>query len=149
MKNVLVSLAVAAALLLLLAANFTASESRAIRDYQAPVDQVYTAALKAIELQGHSVRDQTTESYATGRGPGSAYRMDLRLRVGPFGTYGARMAVFGDKDHTTVVATPGGFPANFAYTFGNGHGEVKKIFGRLDAEMCATYKTRCPPQALP
>ncbi len=148
MKNFLVSLAVAAAILLFLAANFAASEARAIRPYPAPVDHIYAAALKAIELQGHVIRDKSVETDPAKRGARSSYIVEMRLRLRPLGAY-ARMGVFGDQEHGTVVVFPHGFPNNFLYAFAGGPDEVRGIFTRLDVELCATDKVRCPPPPAP
>lgn len=148
MKRALLNVAIVVAILLFLAANYIATGERSMRGYQAPGDEVYAAALKAIEMRGHSVRAKSQETRPSEQWSPSLYRVDFQLRMIPFGGYGAKLHIhgrsYGDSEYSNVTVTPAGFPGDFLYAFAGGRQEIRRVFAQMDAEICATDKSKCP-----
>lgn len=144
MRRALLKLALVAAIAVFLVANWVAMETKVVRGYQAPVDQVYASALQAIETQGHVVQNKSAYPFSPPPDPYFLYRVDFRIPMKPFGGYGAHMHISGRSDHASVSVIPAAFPSNFPFAFGGGREEIRKIFARMDADLCASDKSRCP-----
>ncbi len=140
----MVNILIVAAILGLLVANYLAIEARSTRGYAIPVEQVYAAAVKAVAMQGHSVRAQRVEHLVPPPNPQTRYYLDIQLHMKPFGSYGARMSVFGGNDYATVSVIPGVFPRHFLFRYAGGQEEVRKVFVRMDEEICPVNRGRCP-----
>jgi hypothetical protein len=102
------------------------------RDYEAPIDLVFTAALKSLHEQHHEVKSTNDASHTVDFHVGTtawSWGYNMRLTVTPI-----------DQTHSQVVvgiSRSGGK----AVSWGSGKKEVLKIFAGIDAEL-ASQKSR-------
>ncbi len=144
MRRGLANILIVAAIFGLLVANYLAIEARSTRGYAVRVDHVYAATVKAVAMQRHSVRAQRVEHLSPPPVPQTRYDLDSQLRMKPFGSYVALMSVTGANDSAIVTVLPGVFPRNFLFRYAGGQEEVRKVFVRLDEEICPMNRDRCP-----
>jgi len=96
------------------------------RDYAAPVNQVFAAALKSIQRQGHEVKSTDEANHTIDFHVGTtawSWGYNMRLSVTPM-----------DEGHSRVVvgvARSGGK----AVSWGSGKKEVRKILDGIDTEL--------------
>jgi hypothetical protein len=98
------------------------------RDYAAPVNQVFTAALKSIQEQRHEVKSKDDTNHTVDFHVGItawSWGYNMRLAVTPI-----------DERHSRVVigvSRSGGK----ALSWGSGEKEVRKILAGIDAELAS------------
>ena len=102
----------------------------ATRDYAAPADRVYAAALRSIQQQKHEIKTVDDK------------RMQVTFHVGLTAwSWGYNMLLTVDAidgTHAKVVVAVQSKSGGNAFSWGSGKKEVRKILGGIDAELAAT-----------
>jgi hypothetical protein len=121
-------LACCAVLLLITIAVAEEPPDWAKREFDAPANQVYAAALRSIQQQKHEVQSKDEKAYTVDFHVGMtawSWGYNMRLVVTPIDEKRSRV--------TVGVLRSGGK----VFSWGSGKKEVRKIFGGIDAELIA------------
>jgi hypothetical protein len=109
----------------------------AMRQYDAPADQVYAAALNSIQVQKHEVQAKNEKIYSVDFHVGItawSWGYNMRLVVTPIAENRSKV--------TTGILRSGGK----VLSWGSGKKEVRKIYAGIDAELTSS---KASPQEVP
>jgi hypothetical protein len=129
-----------AVLLLVTACVAQETPDWAKREYDAPANQVYVAALKSIQVQKHDVQAKSQQTYTVDFHVGTtawSWGYNMRLVVTPVA-----------ENHSTVtigVLRSGGK----VFSWGSGKKEVRKIFAGIEAELASSKTNPQQPPPTP